>query len=206
MTNSAVWIVINQGAEFDLADITLHDNCEAFPEPWMHCWNIMRRGSRVYQLTRNSIPNANNLLDWAGVYMDIPYKTDPMSVSAERMVICDGDVQEFPSDVVTETIVSTTPMTATSTRPVSIGNSAYNRLDSAKNNWDEMISRSIMTTQAKKRTVDKFNRICNKLKNRHDKMTNAGCQFELADEIIFGAVLIDFEDTCETTGKLIQGN
>ena len=104
-------------------------------------------------------------------------------------------------------ISSTTPSTTPSgTRP----NVAHSRLDLTRNNWEEMISKSVMSrwpmsSRRADLTRRKFNRICDRVKTRHDKMTEAGCYFELADEIIFDAVLINFKDTCETTSKLIQG-
>ena len=206
MTNSAVWIVMNDGAKFDLEDINLDNACN--PGQTNYCWNIKRHGLREYQFIRADVNNPH--LDTAAVSWIASYTTDPMSVVAERMFLCDADVQELPSDAVTETVpVSTTPMTTSATtRSVPSGtrpSPAHSRLDLARNNWYEMISLSTMTKRAKDRTLNKFNRICNRVKTRHDKMTEAGCFFELTDEIIFDAVLINFEDTCGTASKLIQG-
>ena len=212
MTNSAVWIVMNDGAEFDLEDINLENACS--PGQTSHCWNIKRHGLREYQFIRGHVNNQH--LDRAGLSWIASYTTDPMSVVAERMFLCDADVQELPSDAVTETVpVSTTPMTTSATtRSVHSGtrpNLAHSRLDLTRNNWEEMISKSVMSrwpmsSRRADLTRRKFNRICDRVKTRHDKMTEAGCYFESADEIIFDAVLINFKDTCETTSKLIQGN
>lgn len=102
MTNSAVWIVVNEGAEFDHTETTLDGACNTgLTEDQHFCWDIRRRGLRQYKFNRGS-NFANTQLDMVHISMRNKFtaETDPSSVVAERMVICDGDVHSFPLDPV----------------------------------------------------------------------------------------------------------
>ena len=110
---------------------------------------------------------------------------------------------EFATTEFATTDPPTTPIIDTiPTEPA--GNQAYNRLEYARNNWNEMISRSTMGENAKTRTTTKFNRLCDKIKARHDKLTEAGCYFQKNDAI-WPVQFLDYDDTCTTSGQLIQG-
>lgn len=102
---------------------------------------------------------------------------------------------------------TTEPLTTSATTtPVPSDNSAYTRLESARNSWEEMITRSTtMKKQAKERTQNKFNRLCDKLQAKHEKLVAAGCSFPAQNQVIFDAQFVDYDDTCTTSSKLIQG-
>ena len=105
---------------------------------------------------------------------------------------------------ITTTTTSTTT-TTTTTEPKPIGNQAYERLDTARNSWEEMITKSSMRIRAKTRTQKRFNTLCDRLETRHEELIAAGCSFQAMNEINFDAVFIQYNDTCTTTDKLIQG-
>ena len=102
---------------------------------------------------------------------------------------------------------TTEPLTASAaTTPAPSGSSAYTGLEGARNSWEKMITRSTtLKNQAKQRTQAKFNRLCDKLQAKHEKLIAAGCSFPAQNQNIFNAQL-DYDDTCTTSSKLIQGN
>ena len=97
------------------------------------------------------------------------------------------------------------PTTAAPTTTPTPSDYARDRIDAARNSWEEMISRSTMSDKAKKRTLNKYNRICDKLQARHEKLSEAGCSYQADEQNIFNAVYVDYDDTCTTKDKLIQG-
>ena len=102
MTNTAVWIVVNDGAEFDHTETELDGRCiNGLPDDQHFCWTMIRRGRLEYKFNRGS-NFANTQLDMISLGMRNKYTTEtlPSSVVAERMVLCDGDVHSFPSDPV----------------------------------------------------------------------------------------------------------
>ena len=92
--------------------------------------------------------------------------------------------------------------------PRPVPNQAYAKLSSARNSWQTMMDNSNMDIRAYKerRVRNRFNVLTDQMKARHEKMIAAGCSFKAADEFFFGMVFIDYNDTCGTTKKLIQGN
>jgi len=106
-TNTAVWIAVNEGAEFDHTDTELDSRCPTgldVTEDQHNCWTIQRRGLREYKLNRGS-NFANTNLEMATISMRNTYPADalPSEVVVERMILCDGDVHAFPGDPVEPT-------------------------------------------------------------------------------------------------------
>ena len=102
MTNTAVWIVVNDGAEFDHTATILDGRCNnGVAEDQHFCWTMIRRGRLEYKFNRGS-NFANTQLDMIAVSFRNEYteETLPSSTVAERMVLCDGDVHSFPADPV----------------------------------------------------------------------------------------------------------
>lgn len=103
--------------------------------------------------------------------------------------------------VETEPVTTTAPPTTTAP----FGNQAEFRLEGVRNSWEEMISKSTMKDSAKERTLGRFNKLCDKLQARHERFTDAGCSWPLMNTPIYNAQFVDYENTCETSSKVIQG-
>ena len=88
------------------------------------------------------------------------------------------------------------------------GNPAFAKLTSARSSWQTMMDKFNMNIRAnkEKRVRNRFNVLTDQMKARHEKVIAAGCSFKAMDEFFFGMVFIDYNDTCGTTKKLIQGN
>ena len=106
-----------------------------------------------------------------------------------------------------ETLEPATTKDPTRFPPGSISNQAERRLQSVRNIWNTMMEKSNMDIRGKKqnRIHYKFNKLCDQLKARHDKMEEAGCTFKMDSQLLIGMPFIDFTDTCRTTNKLIHG-
>ena len=138
--------------------------------------------------------------DWFYLYANYEGTVDP-NVKFEIEIKCSEPVEPEPE-------TTTEPLTTSATTtPVPSGDSAYTRLEGARNSWEEMITRSTtMKKQAKDRTQTKFNKLCDKLQAQHEKLIAAGCSFPAQNQNIFNAQFVDYDDTCTTSSKLIQGN
>ena len=93
MTNSAVWIVMEDGADFDAGETALDNACGE--DQMSHCWTINRRGQYDYKFDRGQ--------DWSQTVLEMvrigflnKWDEDPGEVVAARMVICDADLHGFP--------------------------------------------------------------------------------------------------------------
>ena len=139
--------------------------------------------------------------DWFYGYQDYQGVDVDPNVKFEIEIKCSEPVEPEPE-------TTTEPLTTSATTtPVPSGNSAYTRLEGARNSWQEMITRSsTMKKQAKERTQTKFNKLCDKLQAKHGKLIASGCSFPAQNQINFNAQFVDYDDTCTTSSKLIQGN
>ena len=139
--------------------------------------------------------------DWFYGYQDYQGHEVDTNVKFEIEIKCSEPVEPEPE-------TTTEPLTTSATTtPVPSGNSAHTRLEGARNSWQEMITRSsTMKKQAKERTQTKFNKLCDKLQAKHEKLIAAGCSFPAQNQNIFNAQFVDYDDTCTTSSKLIQGN
>ena len=139
--------------------------------------------------------------DWFYGYADYEGIDVDSNVKFEIEIKCSEPVEPEPE-------TTTEPLTTSATTtPVPSGDSAYTRLEGARNSWEEMITRSTtMKKQAKDRTQTKFNKLCDKLQAQHEKLIAAGCSFPAQNQNIFNAQFVDYDDTCTTSSKLIQGN
>jgi len=106
------------------------------------------------------------------------------------------------------TTLESTTVVPTRFPPRPVPNQAYAKLTSARSSWQTMMDKSNMDIRAykEKRVRNRFNVLTDQMKARHEKLIAAGCSFKAVDEILIGIVFIDYNDTCRTTKKLIQGN
>ena len=99
-TNSAIWIVMNEGAEFNATE-EWHSN-------WLtnqcccgdhNCWMVEQFQKGVYKFNRGKNPlNTKLNLPMTGVPIEFStfHDIDPEQANAERMVICNGEVNSLP--------------------------------------------------------------------------------------------------------------
>ena len=72
-------------------------------------------------------------------------------------------------------------------------------------NWKEMLVKSSLKQKAKTRTKTRFNKLANKLNDRHEKLLAKNCTFKLMTQLNLGQVQIDFDNTCQTFETIING-
>ena len=73
-------------------------------------------------------------------------------------------------------------------------------------NWKEMLAKSSLKQKAKTRTKARFNKLANKLNDRHEKLLTKNCRFKQMTQLNLGEVHIDFDDTCQTFETIINGS
>ena len=73
-------------------------------------------------------------------------------------------------------------------------------------NWKEMLAKSSLKQGAMDRTEARFNKIANKLNDRHEKLLGKNCTFKQMTQLNMGQVHIDYENTCQTLGTVFNGN
>ena len=149
--------------------------------------------------------------DWFYGYNDYMGNDVASNAKFEIEIKCSEPVEPEPETTTpgaTTQATTTTPGATTQAATTTPSdNSAYTRLEGARNSWEEMITRSTtLKNQAKERTQAKFNRLCDKLQAKHEKLIAAGCSFPAQNQNIFNAQFVDYDDTCTTSSKLIQGN
>ena len=149
--------------------------------------------------------------DWFYGYNDYMGVDVGSNAKFEIEIKCSEPVEPEPETTTpgaTTQATTTTPGATTQAATTTPSdNSAYTRLEGARNSWEEMITRSTtLKNQAKERTQAKFNRLCDKLQAKHEKLIAAGCSFPAQNQNIFNAQFVDYDDTCTTSSKLIQGN
>ena len=69
-----------------------------------------------------------------------------------------------------------------------------------------MLAKSSLKQGAMDRTEARFNKIANKLNDRHEKLLGKNCTFKQMTQLNFGQVHIDYENTCQTLGTVFNGN
>ena len=144
--------------------------------------------------------------DWFYGYNDYMGNEVGSNPKFEIEFKCSEPVEPEPTTTAPETADATTNAATTldaTTNAPTPPNYAQGRIDDARNSWEEMISRSTMSDKAKTRTLNKYNRICDKLQARHEKLSAAGCSYQAAN--FFNGFFVDYDDTCTTKDKLIQG-
>ena len=73
-------------------------------------------------------------------------------------------------------------------------------------NWKEMLAKSSLKQKAKTRTKSRFNKLANKLNDRHEKLLSKNCAFKQMTQLNLGQVHIDFDNTCRTFETIINGS
>ena len=145
--------------------------------------------------------------DWFYGYADYEGIDVDTNAKFEIEIKCSEPVEPEPVTTTAPPPIETLPETEPITTTATSGNQAEFRLEGARNSWEEMISKSAwkLTDNAKERTLARFNKLCDKLQARHEKLTDAGCSWPMINTPIFNAQYVDYENTCETSSKLIQG-
>ena len=69
-----------------------------------------------------------------------------------------------------------------------------------------MLAKSSLKQGAMDRTEARFNKIANKLNDRHEKLLGKNCTFKQMTQLNLGQVHIDFDDTCQTFETIITGS
>ena len=69
-----------------------------------------------------------------------------------------------------------------------------------------MLAKSSLKQKAKTRTNARFNKLANKLNDRHEKLLTKNCRFKQMTQLNLGEVHIDFDDTCQTFETIINGS
>ena len=146
--------------------------------------------------------------DWFYGYNDYMGVDVGSNAKFEIEIKCSEPVEPEPVTTTAPPPIETLPTTVPITTTAPLGNQADFRLEAARNSWEEMISKSAwkLTDKAKERTRIRFNKLCDKLQARHERLTDAGCSWPMINTPIFNAQFVDYENTCETSTKLIQGN
>jgi len=125
---------------------------------------------------------------------DGPYPMDPHPFP-------DWPVEQFPKfniDIKCSEVPTTEPETTTPTVTDPTINPNYNTIDQMTDNFEEMLKKSELSQKAKDRTTSKFQKITSKLNDRHEKLLKKGCKFNQMTQLNFGAVFINYDNTCET--------
>ena len=79
------------------------------------------------------------------------------------------------------------------------------KLAKMTDNWKEMLVKSSLKQKARSRTQARFNKLANKLNDRHEKLLAKNCTFKLMTQFNLGQVQIDFDNTCQTFETIING-
>ena len=143
--------------------------------------------------------------DWFYGYQDYQGVDVDSNVKFEIEIKCSEPVEPEPVTTTAPPPIETLPTTVPITTTAPFGNQADFRLEGARNSWEEMISKSTMKDKAKERTRRRFNKLCDKLQARHESLTDAGCSWPMINTPIFNAQFVDYDNTCETSSKIIQG-
>ena len=69
-----------------------------------------------------------------------------------------------------------------------------------------MLEKSSLKQAAKERTGARFNKLANKLNDRHEKLLGKKCTFKQMTQLNLGQVHIDYENTCQTISTVFTGN
>jgi len=143
--------------------------------------------------------------DWFYGYQEYEGIDVDSNVKFEIEIKCSEPVEPEPVTTTAPPPIETLPTTVPITTTAPFGNQADFRLEGARNSWEEMISKSTMKDKAKERTRRRFNKLCDKLQARHESLTDAGCSWPMINTPIFNAQFVDYDNTCETSSKIIQG-